>query len=85
MRLPTDSGSKAKKKKKLGVKNGSNERHFSHRDWQLPANIGVVILPSTEADEEHRQVHKFQAKQKSKSQSIHFSAHECTTLLCTAL
>jgi hypothetical protein len=29
MRLPTGPGSKAKKKKKLGVKIGSNERHFS--------------------------------------------------------
>jgi hypothetical protein len=47
MRLPTDPGSKAKKKKELGVKIGSNERHFSHRDWQLPANIGVVILSGT--------------------------------------
>jgi hypothetical protein len=74
MRLPTDPGSKAKKKKKLGVKIGSNERHFSHRDWQLPPNIGVVILPPTEADENHRQVHKFPAKI-SKSHSIHFSAH----------
>jgi len=35
MRLPTGPGSNAKKKKELGVKIGSNERHFSHRDWQL--------------------------------------------------
>jgi hypothetical protein len=39
----------------------------------VPANTGVVMLSSTEADEEPRQVHKFPAK-KSKSQSIHFSS-----------
>jgi hypothetical protein len=75
MRLPTNPGSKAKKKKKLGVKIGRNERHFRHRDWELPMNLGVVKLSSTEADKNHRQVHKFPAKI-SKSQSIHFSAHD---------
>jgi hypothetical protein len=51
MRLPTGPGSKAKKKKKkkLGKQNVSNERHFRHRDWQLPANIGVLVLPSSYA------------------------------------
>jgi hypothetical protein len=74
MRLPTGPGSNAKKEMKLGVKIGRNERHFRHRDWELPLNIGVAKLSSTEADKNHRQVHKFPAKI-SKSQSNHFSAH----------
>jgi hypothetical protein len=71
MRLPTDLDSKAEKKA-LG-KIVSNERHFRHRDWQLPMNSGVVILSSQQADKEKRRVDKFPDEQ---PQSIHFSAHD---------
>jgi hypothetical protein len=84
MRLPTGPGSKAKKKKP-GKKIVSNERHFRHRDWQLPLppNLGVLVLPSKQADEEKWRVDKFTGDQ---PQSIHFWAHApCTALLRTAL
>ena len=68
-RLPTDPDSKVKRKGKLV----GNVTHSWHRDWQLPKNGGVLELSPSQADENHRQVHKFPGDQ---PQSIHFLAHD---------
>jgi hypothetical protein len=68
-RLPTGPDSKAKRKGKLV----GNVRFLWHRDWQLPKSGGVLELPPSQAVKEHRQVHKFPAKN---TQSIYFWAHD---------
>ena len=68
-RLPTGPDSKAKRKGKLV----GNVRFLWHRDWQLPKSGGVLEVPPSQAVKEHRQVHKFPAKN---TQSIHFWAHD---------
>jgi hypothetical protein len=80
-RLPTGPDSEAEKKALGEIV--SNERHFRHRDWQLPPNSGVVILSDPQADKENRRV--WTSSQGRNHRVFTFLLTSCTALLRTAL